>query len=140
MVRFQLSRWLQAADRIYDEDKLLDHWISLEGLFGDGRSELSLTASLRAAAYVGSTPADREAIYRSLRLSYRWRSYVVHGGGAAGAPRDLTKHGTLRESATATRAILRSVLLKLIQSREAFSADTVEEILFHRIEGDEIDP
>lgn len=109
-------RWFSAADRINDDDRLIDYWIGLESLFSpDSSQEVKFRASLRIAAYLGNTAAEREQIYQDMRHSYDWRSAVVHGT-SSNNQRKLAKRGTVQVVTAKTRTNLRMALLKLLRS------------------------
>jgi hypothetical protein len=111
-------RWFSAADRISDDDRLIDYWIGLESLFSpDSSQEVKFRASLRIAAYLGNSAAEREQIYRDMRHSYDWRSAVVHGA-SSNNQKKLAKRGTLQVVTAKTRTYLRMALLKLLRSSE----------------------
>ena len=62
-------RWFSAADRISDDDRLIDYWIGPESLFSpDSSQEVKFRASLRIAAYLGNTAAEREQIYQDMAI------------------------------------------------------------------------
>lgn len=111
-------RWFSAADRLSDDDRLIDYWIGLESLFSpDSSQEVKFRASLRIAAYLGGNPTGREQIYQDMRHSYDWRSAVVHGTSPS-IQKKLAKRGTLQIVTAKTRTYLRMALLKLLQSSE----------------------
>lgn len=113
-----VSRWNSAFERRKGEDKLLDYWIALESLFAsDGRQEIRYRASLRTAAYVGSTAAERVEIYKNMRDSYDARSTIVHGGSL---PRE--KVGLIDK----TKAQLQRALIKIVTAGDAFKPDDIE--------------
>lgn len=120
-VALPFSRWYGAADRLSDEDKLIDYWVGLESLFSpDSTQEVRFRVSLRIAAYLGETPDEWETIYDEMRHSYDWRSKVVHGGGL-GDRRKLEKQGSLSAATAKTREYLRAAILKLLESDQSLS-------------------
>ncbi len=69
-----------AYERTRPEDRLIDHWVALEALFSPSdRGEATYRIALRAAYFIGSSPAERQSIYLDLVKYYRTRSDVVHG-------------------------------------------------------------
>lgn len=114
-VDLPFTRWFGAADRLYDSDKLIDYWIGFESLFSpDSTQEVKFRVSLRIAAYLGKTADEKETIYHDMRLSYDWRSAVVHGNPVE--QKRLDKRATLQVTTGKTRAYLRRALLKLLES------------------------
>lgn len=80
-------------------DTLIDHWIGLEALFGDGSGEITYKAAMRIARYVGHGAADRRFLFRTLKASYDARSALVHGAQAAATlPARLVASYALRAS------------------------------------------
>lgn len=79
-LRIPISRWESSLTRINLEDKLIDAWIGLEALLLAGmEGELTYRASLRLAEFLGTDGATRKEIYHDTKLSYAWRSIIVHG-------------------------------------------------------------
>lgn len=80
-------------------DTLIDHWIGLEALFGDGSGEITYKAAMRIARYVGHGAADRRFLFRTLKGSYDARSALVHGAQpTARLPARLVASHALRAS------------------------------------------
>jgi hypothetical protein len=70
-IELALKRWSSTAERLSDDDKLIDYWIALESLFTpDSTQEMTFRASLRIAAYLGQTPSERHKIYDDMRHSF----------------------------------------------------------------------
>ena len=70
------------------------------------------------SAFIGTSPQEREDIYKDLRDSYDLRSRIVHGGVV-----NTQKRVQLEEK---TRAYLRTVLITLLQSEGAFDPRSIE--------------
>ena len=56
------------------------------------------------------TGVDRKTIYDATRISYKWRSAIVHALGT----KNLTKQCPLEETVQLTTEYLRSALLKVL--------------------------
>jgi hypothetical protein len=103
-----VRRFGLAYDRQLDEDRILDYWIALEGLFlPDGGQELSYRVSLRVASFLGGSPEERVDLFAKTRRSYAIRSKVAHG---AESPADLHEVANLTEGLV--RRSLRRILLE----------------------------
>jgi hypothetical protein len=75
-----LDRFNLAYERARDEDKLIDFWVALEGLFLRGEmGELSFKGAVRIAHYLGQSPAERWRLYQDAKKAYAVRSKIVHG-------------------------------------------------------------
>ena len=76
-----VHRFNLAYQRPQPEDRLIDFWVALEGLFlTEGNTgELGFRAALRIAHYVGASPHERWALHKDMKRSYDLRSRVVHG-------------------------------------------------------------
>jgi hypothetical protein len=133
-IKLALTRWSATAERLTDEDKLVDYWIALESLFtSDSSQEVTFRASLRIAAFLGQTADERESIYSDIRHSYNWRSAIVHGDTInPGKIKELNKKGTLPEVTKRTRSYLQTALLKLIEMDESFDPRRIEQQLLRR--------
>jgi hypothetical protein len=134
------TRWFGAGDRLHDADRLIDYWIGFESLFSpDSTQEVKFRASLRIAAYLGETFDERKTIYEDMRLSYDWRSAVVHGNKPE-TQKKLNNRGTLQITSGRTRAYLRKALLKLLKSEESLRIDPKESelLLLQRLAGDNV--
>jgi hypothetical protein len=79
VVRFPLRRWSASTQRRWDEDRLIDCWIGLEGLFKRRNESLAIPEAIapRVARLLG-----REQGVESVRLrnSYNIRNDITHGG------------------------------------------------------------
>jgi len=118
-LRLALRRWDMVAERVGNEDALIDYWIAIEALFApDSASEVRFRVSLRVSAFIGTSPQEREGIYKDLRDSYDLRSRIVHGGVV-----NTQKRVQLEEK---TRAYLRTILITLLQSEGAFDPRSIE--------------
>ncbi|MFT3709210.1 MAG: HEPN domain-containing protein [Archangium sp.] len=70
-----LARWNSAMLATHLGDRLVDLWIALENLFGEGgKSELRYRMSLRIPAFVGKSAAERRELVRTIKQSYDLRS------------------------------------------------------------------
>lgn len=120
MVALAFKRWSDTAERLADEDKLIDYWVALESLFStDSNQEVKFRSSLRIAAFLGKTPDKRKEVYNDMRNSYDWRSAIVHGAYCeAKKLKELNKKCSLHQSAKKTRAYLRESILQLLESKE----------------------
>jgi hypothetical protein len=131
-------RWSGAADRFTVpsrsayEDMLVDYWIGLESLFSpDSNQEVKFRASLRIAAFLGETPEERQELYDEMRLSYDWRSAIVHGDKKQ--MKNLGKKKELYKVAAKTRSNLRAAILKIAESNQPFNPkDTETRLLGYR--------
>ena len=104
-----IRRWESSLMRPSSEDSLIDAWISLEALLlGGAEGELSYRASVRLAELLGTGGADRQDIYDATRISYRWRSIIVHGLPRGG----FTAQNPLQRTVQRTTETLRSALLE----------------------------
>jgi len=124
-IDLSLRRLNGSTERIQDEDRLIDYWIALESLFTpDGTSELRFRASLRIAAFIGHTRAERVQIYDDMRLSYDWRSCIVHGDQKHA--KSLGKKRGIAEVTRYTGKYLRDALKAILDSDEAFNPRDIE--------------
>jgi hypothetical protein len=133
-ISLALHRWSATAERLNDEDKLIDYWIALESLFTpDSSQELVFRASLRIAAFLGQAPDERREIYDHMRHSYAWRSAIVHGDYRKKRKvTELNKKGTLSEVSIRTRSYLSKAILRVLESDEIFDPDNIESDLLAR--------
>jgi len=122
-LRLPLSRWESSLTRPTLEDRLIDAWISFvqEG-------ELSFRASVRLAEFLGTSGADRKDIYDATRISYTWRSLIVHGS----TNKKFTTKNPLQETVQRTLDMLRSALLKVLDLPGRFNPDNLESGLLRR--------
>jgi hypothetical protein len=117
-----VARWNSAADRLTEEDKLIDYWIALESLFvPDTTQELSYRTALRIAAFLGSNGIERKQIYEQMKESYRLRSEIVHGS----IRKRKRKIGST-ELISLSRSYLRQALLKTLESSHRFDPSKLE--------------
>jgi hypothetical protein len=124
-----VRRWESSLLRPNLEDRLLDAWISLESLFlkvKDG--ELKYRAAIRLGEFLGTDGVNRKAIYDTAKISYDWRSVIVHGGSS----KEVAKRQSLQESVKFTTEYLRSVLLKILDLPDKFDPNTLESQLLSR--------
>lgn len=128
-VRLPLRRWESSLLRQSLEDRLIDAWISLEALLLGGREgELSYRAAVRLAEFLGTSGADRKAIYDATRTSYQWRSAIVHALSSS----RLARRSPLQETVLLTTEHLRSALLKVLDLPGRFDPDKLESNLLSR--------
>ncbi|MDO8472765.1 MAG: HEPN domain-containing protein [Dehalococcoidia bacterium] len=120
-VELALGRWNSAGDRSTEADRLIDHWVALESLFGPrDKQELSFRMPLRIAAFLGADGPERQRIFNEMRDSYDLRSKIVHGSDGK------SKKTTLSQSLTLVRSYLKRALLKILLSDEKFDAEKLE--------------
>ena len=131
-VRLPLRRWESSLLRPTLEDRLIDAWISLEALLlGEREGELSYRAAVRLAEFLGTSGADRKAIYDATRVSYNWRSAIVHGLSSG----RLARRHPLQETVRLTTEYLRLVLLEVLELPSRFDPDRLEANLLTRESG-----
>ncbi|MBI4295070.1 MAG: hypothetical protein HY669_02775 [Chloroflexi bacterium] len=124
-----LRRWESSVLRPNFEDRLIDAWISLEALLiGGQEGELSYRAAVLLAELLGTSGANRKTIYEATRISYRWRSAIVHGLST----RRLARSNPLRETVRTTTEYLRLALLKVLELPGRFDAKKLEDDLLGR--------
>ena len=86
----RLSEALARGEGFAHEMRIVDVAIALENLYDLPQRGKSLTLQRRASAYLGTDPASRERIKRSVKEFYTARSNIVHGG--QGNPCPLETH------------------------------------------------
>ena len=103
-----VHRFNLAYQRPQPEDRLIDFWIALEGLFfTEGNTgELRFRASLRIAHYVGASPEERWTVHKDMKRSYDLRSLVVHG--------ERVDKREIEASAARTEEVLRRALRAVV--------------------------
>lgn len=76
-----ISRLAFAMWRTDPREALVDYTIALEGLLlaGTDVTEARRRFALNGAVFIGSTPAERRALYKQLHEIYGARSVLVHG-------------------------------------------------------------
>ena len=106
-LRRALRRFNSSYHRRDTQDRLIDNWIALEGLFlRDGNiGELRFRASLRIAHFLAE---DQWETYQRVKKSYDMRSKVVHG--------TRVKAEEVESISTDTEDIVRRALAKAILS------------------------
>jgi len=136
-VKLPLRRWESSLMRASYEDRLIDAWVSLEALLLGGQDdELSYRAALRLAEFLGTDGADRKTIYDATKISYGWRSAVVHGlKPNSKKMKNLAKRQPLQASAQLTSEYLRSALLKVLDLSSKFDPNRLESQLLGRDAG-----
>ena len=128
-VRLPLRRWESSLLRATLEDRLIDAWISLEALLLGGKEgELSYRAAVRLAEFLGTSGVDRKVIYDATRVSYRWRSTIVHGLSS----KNVAKRRPLQEAVQFTTDSLRSALLRILDLSGRFNPNKLESDLLGR--------
>ncbi len=121
-LKLALARWDSAADRLTEEDRLIDYWVALESLFvPETTQELSYRTALRIAAFIGTNGAERMQIYEQMKESYRLRSEIVHGS----IRKRKEKIGSV-ELIDLSRSYLRQALLKILESSHSFDPSKLE--------------
>lgn len=133
-VKLPLRRWESSLLRASYEDRLIDAWVSLEALLLGGQDdELSYRAALRLAEFLGTVGANRKTIYDATKISYSWRSAIVHGLKPNGKKmKELAKRQPLQESVQLTIEYLRSALLKILNLPGKFDPNRLESQLLGR--------
>lgn len=128
IVGLAVARWNSAADRLTEEDKLIDYWIALESLFvPDTTQELSYRTALRIAAFLGFKGIERKQIYEQMKESYSLRSEIVHG-----YIRKRKKKLGSTELINLSRSYLRQALLKILESNHRFDPSKLEAQLLEK--------
>jgi hypothetical protein len=129
-----LRRWESSLLKTSIEDKLIDAWISLEALLLGGlEGELTYRAAVRLAEFLGASGVDRKSIYDAAKISYNWRSVVVHAiSTKSKRVKNLTKQQPLQEAVQLTTEYLRSALLKLLDLPGKFDPSSLESDLLGR--------
>lgn len=79
-LRTAIDRVDFAAERNRPEDRLVDAITAIEALFGDGSGGIEYKIGLRCAVFVEDDPSRREGIRDLVKVAYKRRSAVVHGG------------------------------------------------------------
>jgi hypothetical protein len=127
-VALAFKRWSETAERLVNEDKLIDYWVALESLFAsDSNQEVKFRASLRIAAFLGKTPDKRKEIYTDMRNSYDWRSAIVHGDfRKPNKIKELNKKCPLHQITEKTRSYLRESILRFLESNEVLDPTGIE--------------
>jgi len=129
LLRLPLRQWESSLMRLSLEDKLIDAWISLEALLlGSKEGELSYRAALLLSELLGTSGTQRKAIFDTTRVSYSWRSAIVH----ALSTKRLAKRATLQDSVQLTTENLHSALLKVLEMPSRFNPDKLQSDLIGR--------
>jgi len=80
-LRVPMQRLNSAMRRSSPVDSAIDLGIALESIFlPDGRGALTFRLRVRAARWLGSTPAERRCLSVTVDDLYKVRSMAVHGG------------------------------------------------------------
>ncbi len=81
-IEIALRRFNFAHERVAPEDELIDHLISFEALLlkQTERQELDYRLALRGSALLAENREQRKVVFDQLRMAYRERSNIVHGG------------------------------------------------------------
>jgi len=129
VIGLPLRRWESSLLRRSLEDRLIDVWISLESfLLGGKEGELSYRAAILLAEFLGTSGVERRAIFDATRISYKWRSAIVHGLST----NKLTKKAPLNGVVQVTTENLRAALLKVLNSTTKFNPNKLETELLSR--------
>ncbi|MBF8264821.1 MAG: hypothetical protein HW384_685 [Dehalococcoidia bacterium] len=129
LLSLPLRRWESSLMRPSFEDRLIDAWISLESLLLGGlEGELSYRVAVRLAEFLGTNGADRQSIYNNARISYTWRSVIVHALNST----NVAKRLPLKEAARLTTEYLRSALLEVLKLTVQFNPGRLESDLLGR--------
>jgi len=122
-LRLPLRRWESSLLRASYEDRLIDAWVSLEAfLLGGQEGKLSYRAAVRLAELLGTNGDDRKVIYDATRISYKWRSKIVHALNSE----ELAKQHPLQETVRVTTERLRLALLKVLECPEGFEPKSLK--------------
>lgn len=123
-----LHRWESSLFRTNLEDKLIDAWVSLESiLLGGQEGELSYRAAVRLAELLGKSGPERKVIYKDIKISYNWRSVVVHGIHRNNKRvKELIRRQSLKETVHRTSEYVRQLLLKVLEMQVSFNPDNIE--------------
>ena len=109
--KLAIRRLSLSGTRASVEDRLIDYWVALEALFlRDMNQELSMRASQRIAVYLRDAGPGRAEVLDAMRLSYAWRSAVIHGV----SPKAESKKDrlTLEQATERTEGYLRETLVR----------------------------
>ena len=90
--------------------------------------ELKYRAAVRLGEFLGTCGVKRKAIYDAARISYEWRSAIVHGGSS----KRVAKLPPLEETVRLTTEYLRSALLKVLSLSYRFDPNELESDLLRR--------
>ena len=132
LLRVPLRRWESSLLRASFEDRLIDAWVGLEALLLAGQEgELSYRAAVRLAEFLGTNGVERKAIYDVTKVSYAWRSVIVH----ALSSKKVAKRLPLEEVVRVTTEHLRSALLKVLKLPGRFDPNKLESDLLSRESG-----
>ena len=83
---------------------------------------------MRLAEFLGTKGVDRKAIYDAARISYTWRSVIVHGLSS----KKVAKRQPLNEAVQLTTDYLRLALLKILDLPSRFDPNKLESNLLSR--------
>ncbi len=128
LLELPLRRWGSSLVRPNVEDRLIDAWISLEALLRVQNGELKYRAAIRLSEFLGTSGVDRKSIYDAARISYDWRSVIVHGKSSE----KVAKSQSLQEAVRLTTEYLRSALLKVLDLPGQFDPSRLESDLLGR--------
>ena len=118
-LRRAVSRFNLAYERQSDEDKLIDFWVALEGLFLQGeKGELSFKGAVRIAHYLGQSPAERWRLYQEAKRSYTVRSKIVHG--------ERVDEAKLEAGRSQTEEIIRAALRAVVLDPKSLDLDSLD--------------
>ena len=135
-VMLAARRLSQTQLRASQDDITIDSCIGLEALLSKDTAELTHRLSLRAAALLASRTEDAwsaHAVYGLVRSVYKHRSAIVHGT-------NRTTHSRTRigdrafETSTLASALLREVLLTVIERPEAATPEALDEMLLSSLD------
>jgi len=91
-------------------------------LLGGQEGELSYRAAVLLAELLGTSGDERKTIYSATRISYRWRSAIVHDLNI----KKLARQNPLHETVRITAEYLRLALLKILELPSPFNAKKLE--------------
>jgi len=118
-LRRAVQRFNASYRRGDDQDRIVDHWIALEGLFLRGEmGELTFKGAVRIAHYLGQSPAERWGFYTDAKRSYRLRSKIVHG--------ERVKEAEVEAVRPQTEEMLRMALRAVVLHPESLDVDKLD--------------
>ena len=109
-LRTALDRLNFAAGRAEPEDQLVDLFVAMESLFGEGGGSIRYKVAMRCAAFVADEPSERELTFRQIERGYTERNNVVHGS--------QTNKTQLRSLVASVRELARRSIFRFIEHAE----------------------
>ncbi len=129
-IRRALHRFNVAYLDYRDDDKLIDNVIALEALMlPESSQELGLKLAIRSACLLADT-ADRKAVFEFVRLAYKYRSGLVHGG-ESDLPNSIKcglKEYQRHEFVIALQGLVRKAVQLYLDKPDLYSARNLEKL------------